>query len=249
MQYKTCPKCKSNIDHGEKCDCDREKAHPKKTKQTNTHIGKVLTAPLTHENALIKRGYKHIAGVDEVGRGCVAGPVVACAVIMPPGLSIPGVNDSKLLNASTREKLADSIKRAAIAYRVEFVEAAVIDEVGIQAAICFAMGRALRHIDTGGGKPGIALIDGKPLDLSIVPDIEQKYIVRGDSQSHSIAAASILAKVERDAFMVDMHERYPDYGFNQHKGYGTMYHYNAIGENGLCDLHRRSFLKRLGAQA
>ncbi|MCL2703866.1 MAG: ribonuclease HII [Defluviitaleaceae bacterium] len=199
---------------------------------------KTKTAPIDIETRLYARGLFRVAGVDEVGRGCIAGAVVACAVIMPKGLTIEGVTDSKKISANERERLAKLIKKAAIAYRVEFVPADKVDEYGISAATHIAMMNAIGGLSV---KPNALLLDGKPPKQKIETATHFQYVVRGDYLSHSIAAASIVAKVERDAYMNEMHEIYPEYGFNQHKGYGTASHYEAIRQFGLCTLHRRSF--------
>lgn len=211
----------------------------------------ITTAPLTHEKEFYAQGVKCIAGIDEVGRGCIAGPVVACAVIMPEGLTIPGVNDSKQLTPKRRRELAEIIKENAVTYSLGWVSAAEIDKIGIKSATFQAMRIALDGLEW---IPGAILIDGigKPEDLGLddfwgVPQITPplRFIVRGDSASHSIAAASIVAKVERDTYMAQMGGEYPVYGFEQHKGYGTEPHRAAIREYGACSLHRKTFLKKL----
>jgi ribonuclease HII len=204
----------------------------------------VVTAPLTHENELYEQGHEFICGIDEVGRGCIAGPVVACAVIMPNGLTIPGVNDSKQLTPDKRRELAATIKANAVAYALGWVSAAEIDRIGIRKATFEAMRAA--YVDLSRGADAL-LIDGlgKVEDLGLCHAPPCRFVVRGDSASHTIAAASIIAKVERDAYMIDRHDLYPAYGFNQHKGYGTKPHTAAILEYGACDLHRKTFLKKL----
>ena len=203
---------------------------------------KIITAPLTHEKELHTQGYTLVCGVDEVGRGCIAGPVVACAVIMPQGVTIPGVNDSKQLAPMERAELAEIIKSRAVTYGVGWVSAEDIDSMGIQPATFEAMRRAIQGMSV---TPTALLIDGrgKAESLHLESDIRCSFIVRGDSASHSIAAASIVAKVERDNYMIQMHETHPLYGFNQHKGYGTDTHRAAILENGVCALHRKTFMK------
>ena len=201
----------------------------------------IKTAPLTHEFHLYEQGYTRIGGIDEVGRGCIAGSIVVCAIIMPKGVTIPGVTDSKKLSPKSREWLATEIKEVAIAYKVAFCASTLIDLNGIQQATFWAMQEAIKGLQ---GQPDALLADGKPLKWKLSHTLPCEYIVRGDSLSHSIAAASIVAKVERDAYMCEMHEMYPKYGFNQHKGYGTRLHFETIEKYGLCPLHRRSFLKK-----
>lgn len=181
-----------------------------------------------------------VGGVDEVGRGPLAGPVVACAVILPQGLIIEGVDDSKKLSPKKREELANIIKEKAVGYATGWADAALIDEINILQATYIAMARALEGLAT---KPDALLIDG--LKGKWIPSVPCEFIKGGDRVSHSIAAASIVAKVERDAFMLQWHEKYPHYGFDTHKGYGTAKHKAAIYEYGLCPLHRRSFLKKV----
>lgn len=205
---------------------------------------KFITAPLTHEKELYASGYTLVCGVDEVGRGCIAGPVVACAVVMPQGVTIPGVNDSKQLTPKARAELAEMIKNQAVSYCVGWVSAEEIDETGIQAATFQAMRIAIDGISP---EPDALLIDGrgKAEVLRLERDIPCAFIVRGDSASHTIAAASIVAKVERDNYMIKMHETHPLYGFDQHKGYGTDTHRAAIREYGACPMHRKTFMKKL----
>ena len=205
---------------------------------------KIITAPLTHEKELYAQGYALVCGVDEVGRGCIAGAVVAAAVIMPPDETIPGVNDSKKLTPPERAELAELIKSRAVAYGISFVSAEDVDTDGIQAATFAAMKQAIQSMIPA---PDAILIDGKGKAeaLKLETDTPCTFIIRGDSASHSIAAASIIAKVERDNYMVKMRETYPVYGFEQHKGYGTAPHFDAIQQYGLCPLHRKTFLKKL----
>ena len=200
------------------------------------------TASLDYEEKLYAQGFIHIGGVDEVGRGPLAGPVVACAVIMPQGLIIPGVNDSKKISPKRREELANIIKEAAIDYALGWADAALIDEINILQATYVAMSRALENLSI---RPDALLIDGVQGKWLPDPDIPCLFLKGGDSASHSIAAASIVAKVARDAAMLDWHEKYPLYGFDTHKGYGTAKHMEAIRVHGMCPLHRRSFLKNL----
>ncbi|MCC6605345.1 MAG: ribonuclease HII [Anaerolineae bacterium] len=184
--------------------------------------------------------FTHIAGIDEAGRGALAGPVVAAAVILPLNDSIEtqllGVNDSKQLTAAQRETLFDLICQHALAYSIGLEPAAVIDQIGILPANKLAMVTAVSHLTP---PPEFLLIDGR-IRLPQL-NIPQKAIVRGDSQSLSIAAASILAKVTRDRLMVELDRHYPAYGFAQHKGYGTEFHRAAIAQFGPCPEHRHSF--------
>jgi ribonuclease HII len=185
---------------------------------------------------LCEAGALRIAGLDEAGRGPLAGPVVAAAVVMPEGLLVPGVMDSKQLTEARREELYDEIIAAAAAYGIGTVDERTIDEVNIREASIIAMERALAAITP---PPDHLLIDGNFL-LPRIP-IPQRPIVKGDCLSHSIAAASILAKVFRDRLMRDLHERYPRYNFLKHKGYGTKEHLEKLRLYGPCEAHRRTF--------
>ncbi len=192
-----------------------------------------------YEIQAINDGYSCVCGVDEAGRGPLCGPVCAAAVILPLGCEIEGINDSKKLSEKKREAIFDVIKEKAIAYSVCMVDAETIDEVNILQATFIAMRKAVENLNV---KPDIALIDGngKP-GLSI----EERTIVKGDAKSISIAAASILAKVSRDRYMREVDEKYPEYQFAKHKGYGTKLHYEMIAEHGICPEHRRTFLKKI----
>ena len=190
------------------------------------------------ENACFEEGFRVVCGVDEAGRGPLAGPVCAAAVILPPHLEIPGLNDSKKLTDKRRRELYPIIKEQAIAYGIGFASHEEIDEINILQATFLAMQRALEQLNI---KPDLALIDGnreKDFGLPV------KTVVKGDSLSANIAAASILAKVTRDNLMVEMAANYPQYGFEIHKGYGTKAHYAALREHGACPIHRMSFLKK-----
>ena len=182
-----------------------------------------MTELWNYENRCWEAGYETVCGVDEAGRGPLAGPVCAAAVILPRGLDIPGLNDSKKLTAKRREALYDIITEQALAYGIAFASEQEIDEINILQATFLAMRRAMDQ-------------------LRVRP------IVKGDSLSANIAAASILAKVTRDRFMLEMDEKYPQYGFATHKGYGTRAHYAALREFGPCPIHRRTFLKNLHAE-
>ena len=186
-----------------------------------------------------QEGCQLICGVDEAGRGPLAGPVCAAAVILPDGVEIPGLNDSKKLSDKKRRELYPVIKEKAIAYSIAFADHKEIDEINILQATFLAMQRAIDGLDI---KPDFALIDGnreKDFGLPV------QTIVQGDSRSASIAAASILAKVTRDDLMESLAKVYPDYGFEIHKGYGTKAHYQALAEHGPSPVHRMTFLKKL----
>ncbi len=191
---------------------------------------------LEFENRYLQEGYSMIAGVDEVGRGPLAGPVCAAAVILPAGLEIEGVNDSKKLSEKKREFLYDVIAEKAVAWSVAFVEPETIDEINIRQATHLAMESAVNNLAV---QPDFLLVDGNDKIPFPVPSA---YVVKGDAKSLSIAAASIMAKVTRDRYMVEMGGRYPEYGFEKHKGYGTAIHMDAIRKHGLTPLHRRSFI-------
>lgn len=183
-------------------------------------------------------GYGCICGVDEAGRGPLAGPVVAAAVMLPHGLEIPGLNDSKKLTDKKRRELFPIIREQAIAFGIGWASQEEIDEINILQATFLAMNRAM---DAMAVKADLALVDGNR-DPGF--SIATKTIVKGDSLSANIAAASVLAKVTRDNFMEEMAEKYPGYGFEIHKGYGTRAHYAALEALGPCEIHRRSFLKK-----
>lgn len=188
------------------------------------------------ENSLYNEGYKLIAGVDEAGRGPLAGPVCAAAVILPEDLVIEGINDSKKLTEKKREQLFDVIIDSAIAYSIEFASPDVIDEINIKQATSFAMHNAVKNLDVSAD---FVIIDGND---KIPYDIPYRYIVKGDAKSQTIAAASILAKVSRDRLMVELDKEYPEYGFAKHKGYGTKVHCEAIQKYGVLPVHRKSFM-------
>ena len=194
------------------------------------------------EQSHFNKGIKIICGVDEAGRGPLAGPVCAAAVILPPNVAIPGLNDSKKLSDKKRRELYPIIKEQAIAYGIAFADHSEIDEINILQATYLAMERAINQL---GMKPELALIDGNRAKDFGIP---VETVVHGDSLSASIAAASVLAKVTRDDYMLKMAEAYPGYGFEIHKGYGTKAHYAALMENGPCPIHRMSFLKKFYGQ-
>ena len=190
------------------------------------------------ENSLYAEGYKAICGVDEAGRGPLAGPVCAAAVILPKGLELPGLNDSKKLTDKKRRELFPIIKEQAIAYGIGFASHEEIDEINILQATYLAMERALQQLE---GKADFAIIDGNRAKDFGIP---VRTVIKGDSLSASIAAASVLAKVSRDDIMLEMAEKYPEYGFEVHKGYGTKAHYEALRAHGHSPNHRMSFLMK-----
>ncbi len=192
---------------------------------------------LKFENEAYSNGYTCICGVDEAGRGPLAGPVFAAAVVLRKGQIIDGVNDSKKLSEKKREILFDKIKEEAWCYSIASVDEKTIDEINILNATFLAMQKAVEGLKI---KPDYAMIDGnKTPDL----DITSEAVVKGDANSASIAAASILAKVSRDRYMLEMAEKYPEYQFEKHKGYGTKLHYQMLDEFGPSEIHRQTFLK------
>ncbi len=192
------------------------------------------------EQELWEQGYELIAGVDEVGRGPLAGPVVSAAVVLRKGQIIEGVTDSKKISEAKREKLIDKIIQEAVAYSISFVDEKVIDDINIRNATFKAMNEA---IDSLSVKPDFVLIDGNAIEGVEIP---HKTVIKGDLNCNCIAAASIVAKVTRDRFMVNLAEKYPEYNFEKHKGYGTKLHYEKLKEYGISEVHRKTFLKNLG---
>mgnify|MGYP004660629941 FL=1 len=192
---------------------------------------------LYYENRARNNGYSIICGVDEAGRGPLAGPVYAAAVVLKKGQIIEGVNDSKKLSEKKREALFDKIINEAEDFSIASASAREIDEYNILNATFLAMKRAVDGLKT---KPEYAMIDGNRLPPL---DIPAETIVKGDAKSLSIAAASILAKVSRDRYMLEMAEKYPQYQFEKHKGYGTKLHYEMLDEYGPCEIHRQTFLR------
>ena len=190
------------------------------------------------ENGCFAEGYNIICGVDEAGRGPLAGPVCAAAVILPANAVIPGLNDSKKLTDKKRRELMPVIKEMALGYGIAFADEKEIDEINILQATYLAMKRAIDMLPI---KPDLALVDGNRAGDFGLP---VKTVVKGDSLSASIAAASVLAKVTRDDLMLQMAEKYPQYGFEVHKGYGTKAHYAALTEHGPSEIHRMTFLKK-----
>ena len=194
---------------------------------------------LAYEENALQKGYKYICGVDEAGRGPLAGPVCAAAVILPVDTVIEGVNDSKKLSEKKREALFDVIKEQALSYSIAFASVEEIEDINILNATMLAMKRAVEGLDV---KADYAMIDGNRLpDLSI----DSEFIIKGDAKSMSIACASILAKVSRDRLLYEYAEEYPEYLFDKHKGYGTKVHVEAIKKYGPCPYHRLSFLKKI----
>ena len=198
---------------------------------------------LLYERKFLSEGKKYVAGVDEVGRGPLAGPVVCCAVIMPlkDNDIIEGVDDSKKLYESKREKLAALIREKAIAVSVAEVSPEEIDEINILNAVKKCMTAAVNGLTV---KPDITIVDGCDLKLGF----NAEYVVKGDLKSYTVGCASIVAKVYRDEMMKKLAEKFPAYGFEKHKGYGTAAHIKAIKENGPCSLHRKTFIKNFWAE-
>lgn len=191
------------------------------------------------ENELRAQGIAPVCGMDEAGRGPLAGPVYAAAVILPSDLHLDGLNDSKKISAKKRDALYDIITREAVSYGIAFASVEEIERENILRAALMAMERAIGQLSV---TPALALIDGNRGEGITVPC---RYIVGGDGKCACIAAASILAKVTRDRYMCEQAEKYPEYGFAQHKGYGTRQHYEALRRCGPCPLHRPSFLKKM----
>lgn len=192
----------------------------------------------TYEIKAVKNGYKLICGVDEAGRGPLAGPVCAAAVVLPENCIIDGLNDSKKLSEKKREALFDIIIEKAIAYSIAFGTVEEIEQFNILSATYFAMNRAIEGLRV---KADFAIIDGNRIPDGV--KIPAEAVIKGDSHSMSVAAASVLAKVTRDRLLLDYDIVYPQYNFKKHKGYGTKEHYQAIKEHGICEIHRKSFLK------
>lgn len=199
---------------------------------------------LEYEKKYYERGLKYVAGVDEAGRGPLAGPVVCCAVIMPTndGDIIDGVDDSKKLTPKKRERLAKIIKEKAIAYNIAEISPQEIDEINILQAVKKCMVLAVEGLKV---KPEAILVDGPNIHLSI----DSEYVVKGDMKSYTIGCASILAKTYRDALMKEYAKTYPAYGFERNKGYGSESHIQAVKENGPCKLHRRTFIKNFWVES
>lgn len=196
------------------------------------------------EKGLWESGYQLIAGCDEVGRGCLFGSVLAAAVILPQNLRIEGVTDSKLLSPKKREYLYEIIKEKAIGIGVGTISPAIIDQINIKNAVRLAMKKALSSMKDSEGKviiPDYILVDAEKVDIQI----PQRAIIKGDSTAQAIAAASIVAKVIRDRMCLKWALEYPQYGLDQHKGYGTKQHVEALLMHGPSELHRKTFLKKI----
>lgn len=205
----------------------------------DTKEEKRLTDMLFFENDARNRGYDIICGVDEAGRGPLAGNVFAAAVILPDGYLPEGLNDSKKLSAKKREKLFTEITKNAVSYGIGEATNQEIDEINIRNATYLAMRRAIENLSV---QPDYVLVDGDNINGLSTPNM---CIVKGDSKSLCIAAASILAKVSRDRYITELSEKYPQYNFAKHKGYGTKEHCERILQYGPCEIHRRTFLKKL----
>ena len=191
------------------------------------------------ENEIYDSGVWLICGVDEAGRGPLAGPVCAAAVILPRNTEIAGLNDSKKLSEIKREKLYDEICEKAVSFGIAFASVEEIEQLNILNAAMLAMNRAIAQLEP---QPELALIDG---NRSSAIEINSRCVIKGDAKCADIAAASILAKVTRDRYMLEMAEKYPEYHFERHKGYGTKLHYEALREYGPCEIHRPSFLRKI----
>lgn len=196
-----------------------------------------------YEEACYAQGIELVCGVDEAGRGPLAGPVCAAAVMLPAHIDIPGLNDSKKLTDKKRRELLPIIMEKAIAYHIAMVDHKMIDQINILQATFMAMEQAIQGLPV---KPQLALVDGNRAKDFGVP---VQTVVHGDSLSASIAAASVLAKVTRDDYMMEAAKLYPQYGFEIHKGYGTKAHYEALTKCGHCEIHRLSFLKKFYGEA
>ena len=195
---------------------------------------------LLYENEALSDGYEIICGVDEAGRGPLAGPVYAAAVILPKCHIVEGVNDSKKLSEKKRELLFDKIIDECVCYSIGTASEKEIDEINILQATYLAMKRAVDGLEI---VPQLALIDGNRIPP--LTSTDARAIVKGDAKSASIACASILAKVSRDRYMLEMAKKYPEYQFEKHKGYGTKLHYEMIEKYGICEIHRKTFLKKV----
>lgn len=207
--------------------------------ESRLNKSKQSTLDYTFEKATQDKGFVAVCGIDEAGRGPLAGPVYAAAVILPDGLIIEGLNDSKKLTEKKREELFDVIISEAVAYGIGLATEKEIDDINILQATYLAMRRAVENLSV---KADYALVDGNRMPPL---EIDGETIVKGDAKSPSIAAASILAKVSRDRVMYELDSKYPEYQFAKHKGYGTKVHVEALKEFGPCEIHRKSFLKKI----
>jgi ribonuclease HII len=213
----------------------RRSSDPSPDSRNDLFAGMLACDPLALERNARASGYSRIAGLDEAGRGPLAGPVVAAAVILPEGLLIEGLTDSKQVAEQERDRLFDVIQRQAVGYGIGIADERLIEDVNILQATIIAMERALGQLVPA---PDYLLIDA--LTLPRIP-IPQNGLIKGDCRSHSIAAASILAKVTRDRLMLSLHDRHPEYNFKKHKGYGTREHVALLRKYGPCDAHRKTF--------
>ena len=195
------------------------------------------------EKDIQSKCYELVAGVDEAGRGPLAGPVCAAAVILPENCEIEGLNDSKKLSEKKREALYDVIIEKALSYDIQLVDNKVIDEINILNATMLAMTNAVNSLSV---KPNYVIIDGNKIPKQL--EIPADYVVKGDAKSMSIAAASILAKVTRDRLMLELDKKYPEYEFARHKGYGTKLHQEKLLEYGPCEIHRKTFIGKILAK-
>lgn len=205
-----------------------------KAKEKELQQHELFESMRVYEQDLFQKGFQYIAGVDEVGRGPLAGPVVAAAVILPQTFYLPGINDSKKLSEAMREEYFKVIKKEALAVGIGIISAEIIDKVNIYEATKLAMLKAITELEM---KPDHLLVDAMTLPINI----PQTSIVKGDSSSISIAASSIIAKVTRDRLMKKWSDTYPQYGFEKHMGYGTNYHLEAIKKYGVVEIHRKTF--------
>ena len=208
---------------------------------------KRLAEMKSEEAALHEEGFRIIAGVDEVGRGPLAGPVVAAAVVLPENFSVLGVDDSKKITEKNREKLFTEIKAECVSWGIGMASHEIIDEINILQATKLAMKRAVKDLEKNLAKRGAGSLDMVLFDAVEIEDLDipQKSYIKGDAKVLAIAAASIIAKVTRDRMMIKYAKEYPWYAFEKNKGYGTKAHYEGIREKGICPIHRKSFLKNL----
>lgn len=208
---------------------------------------KRLAEMKSEEAALHEEGFRIIAGVDEVGRGPLAGPVVAAAVVLPEDFSVLGVDDSKKITEKNREKLFTEIKAECVSWGIGMASHEIIDEINILQATKLAMKRAVKDLEKNLAKRGAGSLDMVLFDAVEIEDLDipQKSYIKGDAKVLAIAAASIIAKVTRDRMMIKYAREYPWYAFEKNKGYGTKAHYEGIREKGICPIHRKSFLKNL----
>lgn len=208
---------------------------------------KRLAEMKSEEAALHEEGFRIIAGVDEVGRGPLAGPVVAAAVVLPEDFNVLGVDDSKKITEKNREKLFTEIKAECVSWGIGMASHEIIDEINILQATKLAMKRAVKDLEKNLAKRGAGSLDMVLFDAVEIEDLDipQKSYIKGDAKVLAIAAASIIAKVTRDRMMIKYAREYPWYAFEKNKGYGTKAHYEGIREKGVCPIHRKTFLKNL----